>query len=211
MSQQSNWRPGWDKLQERLAYRKFQIERDLPKFKEKLNKVMIDGRLEKINEEFKQNCIKYYQRCVEVMTGLSGKPIDEFNIPEYDPIKPVDFFKGIEITGFDYQIPEGYDNASVASIQFRGLGEIFFIFEQDVTSMKQEFTVLATRYGLRHKIGDSIRSNRLMHESTPFVIQDISKWTPDLFLDIEIEKMLGKCMMSLIDSLPYYRSSDIRI
>ncbi len=211
MNQQSNWRPGWDKLQERLAYRKFQIERDMPKFKEKLNKVLADGRLEKESEEFKQNSIKYYHRCIEVLTGLSGKPIDEFNIPEYDPVKPVDFFKDIEITGFNYQIPEGYDNASVASIQFKGLGEIYFILEQDITSLKQEFTVLSTRYGHTHKIGESTRSNRLKHESTPLVIQEISQWSPNLFLDSEVEKMLGKCIISLIDSLPYYRSSDIRI
>lgn len=203
-------RPNWDKIKEDLHHRREMVERDYPKLQETIKKAMEDGRWDRKIEEFEvfwKNCYKFYGRCIEVLTGLSGKPID-VNIPIYMGVSKIDLFDQIEITNTSFKRENELEKGN---IDFMGLGQILFIVEQDPVNFQQEFTVYVTRYpNDRYPPNRRVRSKRIQHEKVLITIQSVDQWSNHYFDDIFIENMISIALAQLIDAIPLYLNSDIQ-
>ena len=77
-------------------------------------------------------------------------------------------------------------------------------------NFKYELNVVATQFGLHHRLGDRTRSKRLSQELTLLTLTDNSQWTDEMFSDEEVETGLAKAIQLLIDTIPLYRNSDIQ-
>lgn len=230
----------WEKITVRYKERMVQLEREYNRLREKRKKAEIDGRMEKKLEEcrrFRMYSEVFYKRCLDVISALSGQTLN-YNYSSAESLFnkeiPLSVFERLEIELFGKQfmtgnmktdffndilisnkpfVTAGPDLSTMASIRFGELGEIIFLLEQDVTSLKMEFNLIATRYGFHHEPGDQTRSSRIEKEYIPLTVQDITQWENwhRIFNDIEIENCIAASIKRLIESLPYYRPQDLKL
>lgn len=188
-------KPDWGKLQERLAYRRMQIQRELPKLHKKIETAISDGRWElKVKEfqVFRSSAEKFYQNCCESILMHSDDLMEfDFSISEF-------------------LSPNGADNVKVGKICSKKYGEIIFIAEQDEINFNFEFNVIVTRYGLNHQLGTRLRSKRLAQEYTPLTIKHCSEWNSYILSNEKAELLLYGSIMHLISVIPLFRNCDFQ-
>lgn len=188
-------KPDWGKLQEHLAYRRMQIQRELPKLHKKIETSISDGRWElKVKEFqfFRSSAERFYQICCEVIF------LNSHHLMEFD------------FTFSQFLSPYGTDNVKVGKICSKNYGEIIFIVEQDEINYNLEFNVIVTRYGLNHQLGNRLRSKRLAQEYTLVTIKHCSEWNHNILSNEKSEILMYRAIVHLICSIPLFRNCDLQ-